>query len=179
VLLQQIRPEVGPIFGDLKYIGEDFFAISNCGAASVWWAGKSNDPAKSLPNVTIRANVDGFTGAAVGFLGKAGPVTTARLGRVKGKYAMHLGVGESVAVEGAVKDKVMSFFGQMWPNVMVRLGTDPDLLFRVAASNHPVATDGDVSQEVTYACRQLGIPIVRLDSNESMREYLDSLAALN
>lgn len=179
VLLQQIRPEVGPIFGDLKYIGEDFFAISNCGAASVWWAGKSNDPAKSLPNVTIRANVDGFTGAAVGFMGKAGPVTTARLGRVKGKYAMHLGVGESVAVEGAVKDKVMSFFGQMWPNVMVRLGTDPDLLFRVAASNHPVATDGDVSQEITYACRQLGIPIVRLDSNDSMREYLDELAARN
>jgi hypothetical protein len=46
----------------------------------------------------------------------------------------------------------------------------------VAASNHPVATDGDVSQEVTYACRQMGIPIVRLDSNESMQEYLDRLA---
>jgi L-fucose isomerase-like protein len=178
VLLQQIRPDVGPIFGDLKYVGEDFFAISNCGAASVWWAGKSNDPAKSLPNVTIRANVDGFTGAAVGFLGQAGPVTTARLGRVKGRYVMHLGVGESVAVEGPVKDKVLGFFGQMWPNVMVRLGTDPDLLFRVAASNHPVATDGDVSQEVTYACRQMGIPIVRLDSNESMQEHLDSLAAM-
>ncbi len=177
VLLQQLRPEVGPIFGDLKYVGEDFFAISNCGAASVWWAGKSNDPARSLPNVTIRANVDGFTGAAVGFLGKAGPVTTARLGRVKGKYVMHLGVGESVAVEGPVKDKVMRFFGQMWPNVYIRLGTDPDLLFRVATSNHPVATDGDVSQEVTYFCRQLGIPIVRLDSNDSMRDYLDGLAA--
>lgn len=177
VLLQQIRPEVGPIFGDLKYVGEDFFAISNCGAASVWWAGKSNDPAKSLPNVTIRANVDGFTGAAVGFLGKQGPVTTARLGRVKGKYVMHLGVGESVGVEGPVKDKIMGFFGQMWPNVYVRLGTDPDLLFRIAASNHPVATDGDISAEVTYACRQLGIPIVRLDSDESMRAYLDELAA--
>jgi hypothetical protein len=92
---------------------------------------------------------------------------------------MHLGVGESVAVEGAVRDKVLGFFGQMWPNVMVRLGTDPDLLFRVAASNHPVATDGDISAEVTYACRQLGIPIVRLDSNQSMREHLDALASLN
>lgn len=179
VLLHQIQPEVGPIFGDLKYVGEDFFAISNCGAASVWWAGKSNDPAKTLPNVTIQANVDGFTGAAVGFVGQAGPVTTARLGRVKGRYVMHLGVGESVAVAGAVKEKVMGFFGQMWPNVMVRLGTDPDLLFRVAASNHPVATDGDVSQEVGYACRQLGIPIVRLDSNDSMREYLDDLATIS
>jgi L-fucose isomerase len=177
VLLQQIRPDVGPIFGDLKYVGEDFFAISNCGAASVWWAGKSNDPAQSLPNVTIRANVDGFTGAAVGFLGKQGPVTTARLGRVKGEYVMHLGVGESVGVEGPVKDKIMGFFGQMWPNVYVRLGTDPDLLFRIAASNHPVATDGDISAEMTYACRLLGIPIVRLDSNESMRAYLDELSA--
>ena len=73
----------------------------------------------------------------------------------------------------------MGFFGQMWPNVMVSLGTDPDLLFRVAASNHPVATDGDVSQEVTYACRQMGIPIVRLDSNDSMQEYLDTLASMN
>ncbi|MCO6452253.1 MAG: hypothetical protein J5I90_15835 [Caldilineales bacterium] len=179
VLLQQIRPDVGPIFGDLKYVGEDFFAISNCGAASVWWAGKSNDPAKSLPNVTIQANVGGFTGAAVGFMGQAGPVTTARLGRVKGQYVMHLGVGESVEVSGAVREKVMGFFGQMWPNVMVSLGTDPDLLFRIAASNHPVATDGDVSAEVTYACRQLGIPIVRLDSNDSMREHLDRLAGMN
>jgi L-fucose isomerase-like protein len=178
VLLQQIRPDVGPIFGDLKYVGEDFSAISNCGAASVWWAGKSNDPARSLPNVTIQANVDGFTGAAIGFFGQTGPVTTARLGRIKGQYVMHLGVGESVAVEGAVRDKVMGFFGQMWPNVMVRLGTDPDLLFRVAASNHPVATDGDVSQEIIYACRQLGIPIVRLDSNDSMREYLDRVAVM-
>ncbi len=179
VLLQQIQPEVGPIFGDLKYVGEDFFAISNCGAASVWWAGKSNDPKKSLSNVTIQANVGGFTGAAVGFMGQAGPVTTARLGRIKGRYVMHLGVGESVAVEGAVKEKVMGFFGEMWPNVMVSLGTDPDLLFRVAASNHPVATDGDVSQEITYACRQMGIPIVRLDSNDSMQEYLDTLASMN
>jgi hypothetical protein len=84
-----------------------------------------------------------------------------------------------VAVEGPVKDKIMGFFGQMWPNVYVRLGTDPDLLFRIAASNHPVATDGDISAEVGYACRLLGIPIVRLDSNESMREYLDELAAQN
>ena len=38
---------------------------------------------------------------------------------------MHLGVGESVAVEGAVKDKVMSFFGQMWPNVMRASGHGP------------------------------------------------------
>jgi L-fucose isomerase-like protein len=179
VLLQQIKPEVGPIFGDLKYVGEDFFAISNCGAASIWWAGKSNDPKQTLPNITIQANVDGFTGAAVGFMGKAGQVTTARLGRIKGKYVMHLGVGESVAVTGAVREKVMGFFGQMWPNVMIRLGTDPDLLFRVAASNHPVATDGDVSQEVIYACRQMGIPIVRLDSNDSMREHLENVAAMN
>ncbi|MEA3335873.1 MAG: hypothetical protein U9R25_08165 [Chloroflexota bacterium] len=179
VLLQQIKPEIGPIFGDLKYMGEDFFAVSNCGAASVWWAGRSNDPRKSLPNVTIQANVDGFTGAAVGFMGQAGPVTTARLGRVKGQYVMHLGVGESVAVEGAVEDKVMGFFGQMWPNVMISLGTDPDLLFRIAASNHPVATNGDVSREVTYACRQMGIPIVRLDSNQSMQEHLDTLASMN
>jgi len=178
VLLQQIKPDVGPIFGDLKYVGEDFFAISNCGAASVWWAGKSNDPKKSLSKITIQANVGGFTGAAIGFMGQAGPVTTARLGRVKGKYIMHLGVGESVAVEGAVRDKVMGFFGNMWPNVMVRLGTDPELLFRVAASNHPVATDGDISEEVTYACRQMGIPIVRLDSNQSMQEHLDALASM-
>ena len=80
---------------------------------------------------------------------------------------------------GGVKEKVMGFFGQMWPNVMVKLGSDPDLLFRVAASNHPVATDGDVSLEVSYSCRQLGIPIVRLDSDDSMREYLDDLATMN
>ena len=178
VLLSQIRPDVGPIFGDMKYVGEDFFAISNCGAASVWWAGKSNDPATSLPEVTVQANVDGFTGAAVGYLGKGGPVTTARLCRVKGHYFLHMALGESVPLEGDVKDKVLGFFGEMWPNVMVRLGSDPDLLFRVAASNHPVATDGDLSQEIAYACRQLDIPIVRLDSNDSMREYLDKVGQI-
>jgi len=179
VLLQSIKPDVGPIFGDLKYVGEDFFAISNCGGASLWWAGKSNDPAITLPNVAIQANCEGFTGAAVGYWGKGGMVTTARLGRVKGRYVMHMGVGRSVPVEGAVKEKVKGFFGEMWPNVMVKLDSDPDLLFRVAASNHPVATDGDVSEEVTYACRQLGIPVVRLDSDESMRSYLESLGSIS
>lgn len=177
-LLQKIRPDVGPIFGDFKYVGEDFFAISNCGAASVWWANRTNNPAEALPEVTIQANVEGFIGAAVGYMGKAGPVTVARLGRVKGRYFMHLGVGESVAVEGPVRDKVMKMFGTMWPNVMVRMNSSPELLFRVAASNHPVATDGDVSREVEYACRELDIPIVRLDSNESMQAYLEQLGHL-
>ncbi len=178
VLLQKIRPDVGPIFGDFKYVGEDFFAISNCGAASVWWASRTNNPAEALPHVTIQANVEGFTGAAVGYMGKAGAVTVARLGRVKGQYFMHLGVGESVAVEGPVKDKVMQMFGPMWPNVMVHMDSSPELMFRTAASNHPVATDGDVSAEVEYACRELNIPIVRLDSNESMQAYFDHLGRM-
>ena len=178
VLFQFLRPGVGPIFGDLKYVGEDFFAISNCGAASIWWAGKSNDPAITLPKVTMQANCDGFTGAAVGFMGQSGPVTTARIGRVKGRYFMQMGVGESVAVEGKVRDKVTKMFGEMWPNVMIKMGTDPDLLFRTTLSNHPVATDGDVSQEITYACRQLGIPIVRVDSDESMLQFVDTLASI-
>jgi L-fucose isomerase len=178
VLLQKIRPEVGPIFGDIKYVGEDFFAISNCGAASAWWANRTNNPAEALPHLTIQANVQGFTGAAIGYLGKAGPVTVARLGRVKGHYFMHLGVGESVAVEGPVKEKVMQMFGPMWPNVMVHMASSPELMFRVAASNHPVATDGDVSGEVEYACREWDIPIVRLDSNESMLAYLEGLGRL-
>jgi len=179
VLLHMIVPDIGPIFGDMKYVGADFFAISNCGAANIWWAGKSNDPAITLPKVTVQANCAGFTGAAVGFLGQAGPVTVARLARVKGRYVMHMGVGESVAVEGPVKDKVLGFFGETWPNVMVRVGSDPELFFRAAASNHPVATDGDVSGELSTACRLLGIPIVRLDSDDSLRNYLENLGTTN
>jgi len=79
-----------------------------------------------------------------------------------------MGVGNSLKITPETTKNIL--WGQTWPHIAVDLGADPTLPMRVVGSNHFSAISGDFSVEITYACRELGIPIMRLDSNEGLRE---------
>ena len=66
-LLHALDPSVPPLFGDLVTFRDDHMLLRNCGGASVYWAGRSLDPARSLPRVRLSANIHGRSGAAVAF----------------------------------------------------------------------------------------------------------------
>jgi len=38
---------------------------------------------------------------------------------------------------------------------------------------------GDHTAELLYACRQMGVPVVRLDSEASMSNFIDGLGQVN
>jgi len=171
-LLGYIRPDVPPLFGDLR-IGPDYVLISNCGGASVFYAARSNEPAEVLPRITLRGQCQGASGGAIGFLGERGPITMARLTRIGRDYFMQLGFGEAMPYP---REKANEYhIGPMWPFTAIDLGVDPKEVLKTVGSNHFSAMIGNVVEEVGYACQQVGIPVVRLDSIEDMRAFRRSM----
>ncbi len=146
--------------------------MSNCGASSVYWAGRSNDINVSLPRVSLLPQVHGKSGSTVHYITPGGDVTLARLFRVKGQYLMYLGVGRVSDDKSEVKMRE----GAPWPQTYVVFDSDPYLLYRTSPCNHGCVTEGDVTKEVEAFCRHAGVRVIRCDDNSSLENYLKDLA---
>jgi L-fucose isomerase len=168
-LLHALNPSVPPLFGDLVAFRADHVLMRNCGGSSVYWAARSSDPERSLPDVTLGANLHGKSGAAVHYETPAGgPVTFARLFRQDGRFGMLLGEGlVTAAGEG-------SRYEDPWPHTRLALGCDPALFFRAAPGNHGSLTEGALAREVEVACGYAGVPVYRCDDDSGLRALLRS-----
>lgn len=173
MLLNKIRPDVPPLFGDVKYIGKGFWIISNCGGASVYYGANSLDPTVALPKVRICGNCHGASGGAVGYFGKPGPMTLARLIRIQGRYWIQLGRGQAQRVGREAQSKIK--FGEMWPLHAIKMDCDLELFFEIVGANHFSAMPGDYVEEVICAAREAGIGVVRIDSDDSMLQWREEL----
>jgi len=175
VLMSYIAPETPAQFGDLREIGgaPNWVVIANCGGSSLFYAANSNRARDVLPNVTLQHQIHGASGASITFKGKATRATVARLCRVRGQYWMHLGVGQATEVT----DEIMARrkWAREWPTVVVDLGVDSGDFARVAASNHYCLVPGDYAREISYACSQAGIPVLRIDSPEGIAEAVAAM----
>jgi len=171
VMLHMIEPEIPPLFGDMIYFKKSNLLMSNCGASSVYWAGRSNDINVSLPRVSLLPQVHGKSGSTVHYITPGGDVTLARLFRVKGQYLMYLGVGRVSDDPSEVKMRE----GAPWPQTYVVFDSDPYLLYRTSPCNHGCVTEGDVTKEVEAFCRHAGVRVIRCDDNSSLEDYLKDL----
>ena len=178
MLLHRIVPSVPPTFGDMMDASERFVRISNCGSAGLFWAAHSMRAKDALPHLTLAGNWNASGGAAFGYYSPPGEVTVARLTRVKDSYFMHLGKGNQLAIEGEVEKEVLSTFGGCWPQHAVSLGVNPHYLIRAMGANHPCLTLGDQTLELEYACREVGLPVIRIDSDEALHRYCDETIPL-
>lgn len=170
-LLHKIVPDIPPLFGDLKYVCDNYALISNCGGSSVYYAFNSCKASDVLSKVTLQAQCQGASGGAVGYCSQPGQMTVARLVRVKGSYHMQLGVGRSLEISDEILGKLS--WGQTWPHVALSLGVPSRALLNIAGSNHYCAVPGDNRTEIAFACRELGIPVVRIDCEKSIKEALE------
>lgn len=175
-LFHAIQPDVPPLFGDFKFAGDDYFLVSNCGAASIYYAGNSNEPSTVLPKVRIEGQCHCASGGAVGWDGVPGPYTVGRLVRIKGQYFMQIGLAQAREVTEDVKANAI--FGNMWPHHAMSMPTSPDRLVKVLGGNHFAGTVGDVTAEVAFACRQAGIPVVRLDNPADIDAFYQAIALM-
>jgi L-fucose/D-arabinose isomerase len=175
-LFHAIQPSVPPLFGDFKFAGDEYFLISNCGAASIYYAANSTKAADVLPAVRIEGQCHCASGGAVGWDGLPGQYTVGRLVRIKGEYFMQIGVAKAREVTDAVKANAI--FGSMWPHHALSMPTDPDQLVKILGGNHFAGTVGDVTSEVAFACRQAGIPVVRLDNPDEVATFYEEIALM-
>lgn len=155
VLFHQIHPDIPPLFGDLKFVSNEYLTLSNCGASSVYYAGNSLDPKTALSKVVIAPQCQGVAGGAIGYDGKAGDMTIGRLARIDGRYIMQVAAGRAMAFSHTMKKNIK--WGQSWPHVAIHLKTDAHGFIKQAAANHYIATLGHCVQEITYACQAAGI----------------------
>jgi L-fucose isomerase-like protein len=166
-LLHALNPTVPPLFGDLVAFRPDHILLRNCGGSSVYWAGRSADAEKSLPRVSLRANLHGTSGSAVHYeTPPGGPVTFARLFRQEGRFAMLLGEGKILAAaEG-------SRYDDPWPHTRLVLGVDSALFFRALPCNHGTLTEGSLAAQVETACRHADIAVYRCDQEPALHRLI-------
>ncbi len=177
VLMTNIAGGVPPMFGDLKYVCDEYLLLSNCGGSSVYYAANSPHASDVLPHVALRPQCQGAAGCAVGYRAKPGTVTLARLIRAKGAYYMQLGLGQIREAKDMAQGPCS--WGQTWPSARVDLGVSPDVLLSAAGSNHYSMLAGDHIAELLHACRQMGVAVVRIDSETSMCDFIDELGQVN
>jgi L-fucose isomerase-like protein len=160
-LLHLLAPDVPPLFGDLEALEPSHLMLSNCGGASLYWAGMSNKTGESLSRLYIRGQCQGATGGAYGYSTPPGPVTVARLIRRDGEYVMQLGFGKVVKATRRMIEE--NAWGASWPHTAISFGLDHRELFGKVGSNHFCATTGDFTSELEWICKLAGITIERLD----------------
>jgi L-fucose isomerase-like protein len=182
MLLHAITPEVPPAFGDLVSVADDHVEFANCGAGSIFWARNSTRAGDVLQHTEATANIHGQSGAAYAYFGVAAPeITVGRLTRINGKYYMQVGKGRELDsrafLHTLLGEKEKNHLAGTWGKVTVSLGVKGENFVKAIGANHLSATLGDVTAEVETACRVWNIPVVRLDSNEDMLRFYDTVRA--
>jgi L-fucose isomerase-like protein len=171
-VLNYLKPEVPPLFGDLIVHTDEHITIANCGSSSVYWADPGSS-SKALSKISILPQLHGRTGGAVRYLSAPGEVTAARFFRFKGKYYMYMGLGKI----HDQREYTKSTHGVHWPQTLLTFDqVDHYEIFRTIPSNHMVLTSGNVMEELTWFCRYNGIRIVRCDDPAGLRSFKDLVA---
>lgn len=161
-LLEGLQPGVPSLFGDLKYVSNDYIIISNCGASSLFYASHSNKAEEALPRLTIRGQCQGKAGGAYGYDGKEGEITVARLFRMGGDYYLQAGLGRSLPITPEIKQNIL--WGHMWPHIAIDLGVKKDSLIEQAGANHFCAIVGNFLKELQFIAREADITFLPFSS---------------
>jgi L-fucose isomerase len=134
------------------------WVLSNCGAATTWFAARSDDPAENLSHVQLVPATPKYLGggAHVWFEFRAGPVTLARLQRSGDRYQLIVLKGE---VEERPVDSVAGA-SRIWPLAFVRTGVPVEWMVEHFNANHLHLVAGDYTRELRLAARFLGIEIL-------------------
>ena len=171
-ILYGFNNKIPPLFGDLKIITDNYFIIANCGAASAYYAGNSNESKTSLSNSTLQAQCQGESGGAFGYYTPKNTeiATYARLIRIDTEYILQYGLGKVIAFDSGKEIG----WGTSWPHTTVELHASKDLFIKAIGTNHLSLTYGNLEKELDYLVKLLGISKVRLDSNEDIETFINN-----
>lgn len=149
------------LFSDVRHYDakDDVWYFSNSGTHATYFAGRSNDPAKNLKNVTFYPEASYYPagGASVHHFAAPGKATLARLARKEGKYWMAIVPCEIVQFPRKIMLKKGSTVTPEWPIAFTRLECDADEFLARFPCNHIHGCYGDWVSELRYVCGMLGI----------------------
>lgn len=151
------------IFMDVRHYDkdEDVMVFCNCGSQSTWYAGRSDNPAENLKQVSLYPCLPIYSGggAHINCMTRAGQATIARLNRTEGKYRMTIIPAEFVELDR----KKMKETTEEWPHVFAKLPVSHKVFLDKYDSNHCHAIYGDWTADLEMICKMLNIPVEWLD----------------
>lgn len=142
-----------PGFGDICELNrkEGILRLANCGAIATELA-SSPDEVHFMEQYDYLCSGPG-TGMTTSFFAKPGKVTLARLGRIKCEYVMQISSGEALSVPrkrlGEIRDR--------YPQIIIRLDSDPEGFLQNCRSNHMHWVYGEYKEYLKKICKILGI----------------------
>lgn len=156
------------LFADVRHYFKDrgIWDLENSGQHATWFAARSDDPTENMSRVHLYPEVFYFPagGASVHHLAAPGEMTFARLSREAGAYRMQMTLGRFEVYDRATNDALMHQSTYEWPHAFTRFTAPADRFLARFGANHIHAVPGDVSSELSSACRMLDIGVERLDS---------------
>jgi L-fucose isomerase-like protein len=101
-------------------------------------------------------------GICIGLCCKPGPVTLARLYRIRGKYCLHSAFGEAYEPpKEKLEEEIKACGFPYWPHAFIRLEGNLDTFVQNQRSEYISMCYGDVREELLDLCYLLGIePII-------------------
>lgn len=167
-ILKHISGTQAVLFGDVSHLNYETqtIYIPNCGAMCSWFAGRSDDPAKTLKSVELRPSVRPAGGATVYFTAAPGAITLARLYRRSGHYRMAIIPGEVVQPSKNELDEFIKARGKhQLPTAFVRVALNFDHLIDEFGANHISGVAGLYVKELEQFCRMSDITPVTMDED--------------
>lgn len=154
------------LFADVRHYDrdDDVWYFSNSGTHATYFAGKSDDPAENLKNVTFYPEASCYPagGASVHHFAAPGKVTLARLARKEGKYRIAILPGEIVRFTPEKMIKKGSTVTPEWPIAFTRLACPADDFLGKFPCNHIHGCYGDWRNELLQVAELLNIEVIKL-----------------
>ena len=151
------------LFADVRhYDAEDgVWYLSNSGTHATYFAGHSYDPAVNLKKVTFFPEVSYYPagGASVQHFAAPGPVTLARLARVKGVYWLAIVPAEFVEFPEPVMRAKSQTTTPEWPICFTKIPVPYEEFLATYPCNHTHGIYGDWVEELLAVARILGIEV--------------------
>jgi L-fucose isomerase len=154
------------LFADVRHYeaSEDVWFFGNSGTAATYYAGKSDDPAENMKNVSILPESKDYPagGGSVHHFAMPGKITMARLTRKLNQYRLTLVPGEIVHFEREKMERLGGMATPQWPVAFTKINSRPETFLSSYPCNHIHGVYGNYIQEWLFAAKILGIEVQML-----------------
>lgn len=167
-ILKEVSGGGATLFADVSHmdIENKILYLPNCGGMCSWFAGRSDRASDNLGKIELRPSLRPGGGATTYFTAAPGPVTLARLYRVRGDYRMAIIPGEAVSMS---EEDLASFVKErgrhQLPTAFVKVEADLDRFLDEFGSNHISGVAGEWVSELEILCDMLDVEAVVMDSS--------------
>jgi len=169
-MILQFLSNLPALFGDIKYISDDYIFIANCGASSIFYAKLRSVLEENLDSITIEAQCQGAGGGAVKYRTPPTDLTALRLTRINNNYFAQYFNTKSIQFNEEMENKLK--WGRMWPHTaIINPLNNSNMFINLIGANHLSLVPGNFSIEIKYVFNELGINSVCFNSKNEVDSF--------